>query len=944
MVQGVDTVAGGGRAVAVSGRIAFAVASGWSIVAASAEPDVPAPPDDSVLETVVVTGTRLGVPTRQSAAPVVALEAADLERRRADSLGDVLLALPVFTGTQQNTNVNNGGDGSTRAALRGLGSGRTLVLLNGRRLPNGGVGGDDSVDFNTLPMSMVERVEIVTSGASSIYGADAVAGAINVITKAPAPGAFARIERSAAAAGDGGVASAQAGAGMSIGGGAWTLGLDYVRQDGVKQGRRGYSATPLSQAAPDGPRFFAGNGNLPDGNVVVPAGNALGLAPGAYTHVGTTGQRTAANYRPVVLPGPDGFNFAPYNYLQTPNERGTAWLLGSQPVGGAELFFEGSWHRRESSQRLAPSPYRTGIGVAPLLANGRPGIPASNWYNPFGVDLRQVQRRAVELNERGFDQRITAWRALVGVRGDAGRWRYEIAGAEARSTSVVDERGLLVGARLAQALGPSGPDATGRIVCGRRDPATGIVPASAIVAGCVPLDLFGGVGSITRAMLDYSSVDLLDTGTNRQRWITASANGPWGRLPAGDVRWAVGVEYRREAADYTFDPLRLQGVAGGTDTPLPGASYRAREAYAEARAPLLSAAAFTGAVEATASVRRASFSSFGSNTTWSAGLHWAPLERLDARAVYARVYRAPSLDELYRGQRLDLASFPASDPCGNGPTPAQRANCAAAGVPGGAYVQNPSLGYEVLSGGNPALQPERGDTLNVGATWRASARTRVSVDAFRIELPGYIESPDEQLLLNECATRGLAATCGRILREPDGSVAQISVIQQNLGTFVTSGVDVAVDTATDLFGGVATLGVRATWLQRLDARFYPGAEPLRAAGRYALGPAPRWRTTADAAWTRGGLRLGYTVQTLGAYRACGVGFLDVTDCVPVSRAYFHDVDAAYTLRSGVRLYAGLRNATDRTPPFIPGSNANTDTGTYAVLGRLWFAGASFDWR
>lgn len=896
------------------------------------------------LDAVVVTGSRIAVPADESVLPVVTLGAPELERARADSLGDILQALPQALGTQQNTNVNNGGDGSTRLSLRALGAARTLVLLNGRRLPNGGIGGDASVDLNSLPLSMIERVEVLTSGASAVYGADAVAGVVNVITRTAEPGVSARVEHALALEGDGGVLTAQLAGGASLLGGTWMLGLDYVRQDGVKQDQRGYSAAPLSIRAPGAAPSFLGSPIAANGSFQLFGNNPFGLAPGIYTHTGATGDRTAANYRPFTPQ--DTFNFAPFNYLQTPSERGSAWLLGTRPVGDAELFFEGGWHRRVSSQRLAPATYMTSVGVAPILPNGRPGIPASNWYNPFGTGVGRVLRRFVELDERGFDQRITAWRALVGVRGDLGRWRYEAAAAESRGRADETERGLLAGVRLVPALGPSGPDASGRIVCGTRDAATGVVPQSAIVPGCVPLDLFGGAGSITREMLDYVSVTLLNRGTNRQRYVDLGAEGPWGRLPAGEIRWALGAEYRREAGSVDFDPLRLQGVAGGSGTPLPGGSFTAREAYAEARLPLLADAPLARSLDFVGAVRVADFSSFGSNTTWTAGLHWSPVERWWTRAVYGRVYRAPGIDELYRGIGVATVNFPDTDPCGNSPTPAQRANCAADGVPGGAYVQNVAVGYEAEAGGNPDLQPERGSTLGIGlgGSSQGALALQWSLDWYRIELPGFIASPEGADLLLECAERGSVATCARTERAPDGSLTLLRLVPGNFGRVTTRGMDATGAMEFALPRGDVALVLRASWLDRLDVQPFPGGEIERAAGTYGtLGAAPRWRASANATWELGGLRLGTTLQFIGGYEQCG-GPLAATECIDVESATIVDLDASYAFASGVRVYGGLRNAVDSEPPFVNGGAANTEPGNYRVLGRTWFAGVAYRLR
>ena len=203
-------------------------------------------------------------------------------------------------------------------------------------------------------------------------------------------------------------------------------------------------------------------------------------------------------------------------------------------------------------------PHRTSAKTsAPLLPDGERGIPATNYYNPFGVDLVVARRRLVELGDRGFNEEIDLWRAVAGVRGRFGDWSWE-AGSVCLQRRCGDNRdqACVAFARFIPALGPSGPDASGRIVCGERDPATGVVPEANVISGCVPLDLFGGVGSITREQSDYLGATLRDRGENSQRFLDVSLEGPSGRLPAGELRWALGAEYRREEGQYRFDPLR----------------------------------------------------------------------------------------------------------------------------------------------------------------------------------------------------------------------------------------------------------------------------------------------------------------------------------------------------------------------------------------------------
>ncbi len=630
----------------------------------AAEPEVP---EDRTLAEVIVTGTRLNVTQSDSIAPVTVLDRRDVERTGADSVGKIVRVLPMNTGSPIGTNVNNGGDGAARVDLRGLGSQRTLVLLNGRRFPNGGVGGDASVDLNMLPVSWIERIEVLASGASAVYGADAVGGVVNVITRTDVEGAEFGGGWTITERGDGEIVRGDGLVGFDLFGGSWSIGVDYTKQDGVSLARRDYSAAPLETIDANGGVGFVGNVAIPEGLFDVPEENALGLEPGFYTRVTGAAGQTAADYRPFT--NADGFNFAPFNYSQTPNERTSVWLLGSAPIAeSARFFVEALVHERDSSQELAPAPIFPGFGAGPTLPDGTTGVPAENYYNPFGVDMSGlITRRVVEQPTRGFTQELDFWRMLAGVEGELRDWDWKLAIGRAESDSTNLESGLLLTSRVQPALGPSGPDDSGRIVCGMRDPATGRVPAANVIAGCVPLNLFGGAGTITQEQLDYLSVPLVNSGTNEQDIAEAVLSGRWGQLFGRDVQWVFGAEYRRESGSLTGDPLRMAGTVSEFTQDLPAGSFNARELFGEVLIPLLHDRAWAHEVAMNLGARWSKFSSFDENTSLQAGLRWRPTEQIALRANYSEVFRAPSLFELYQSRAVAIETW--FDPCGNDPTP-----------------------------------------------------------------------------------------------------------------------------------------------------------------------------------------------------------------------------------------------------------------------------------
>jgi iron complex outermembrane recepter protein len=909
-----------------------------------------AAPDNRALEEIIVTGTRLSVSQSASIAPVTVLHHRDVERGGADSVAKLVRALPMNTGSPVNTNLNNGGDGSARVDLRGLGTERTIVLLNGRRLPNGGVGGDASVDLNMLPVAWLERIEVLASGASAVYGADAVGGVVNVITRRAFEGLQVAAARTITERGDGEILHGHALAGITVLEGNWSLGLDYTRQAGVKLDRRAYSAVPLSIVDANGTRQFAGSGAIAEGRFGVPRGNALGLAPGSYTRVNGAQGRTAADYR--LFEETDRFNFAPYTYSQTPNERGSFWLAGFQPLSqDAQFLFEALLHHRESEQELAPSPFFAQFGDGPTLEDGTPGIPATNYYNPFGLDIRSLGRRFVEQPTRGFTQDLDMWRVLAGIEGTMRDWTWRLAYARSESDTESVESGLLLRTRLVPALGPSGPDDSGRIVCGARDPATGRVPSANIIPDCVPLNLFGGAGTITQEQLDYLSAPLVNSGTNEQELAEGVLSGQWGQLFGQDLQWALGAEYRRESGSLVGDPLGSQGVASGLTQDLPVGSFDAREVFAELQLPLVRDRAWARELALNLGVRWSDFSSFDENTAWRTGLRWQVTSQIALRANYSDVFRAPSLFELY--QSLQTVIDVGSDPCGNEPTPEQQVNCGANGVPGGAYVEQDDL-IPTLVGGNPELSPEKGRSLGAGVIWTPPwmQGLSLSVDYFDIELDDFIGHATLDEALQQCADHGDETVCGTISRFADGSVSRVDLTGRNFGTLETSGFDLAVELRTATRAGDIDTRIVATYLDEWDEQPFPGGEVFERAGELRTFNGlprvlPRWRAWGYFDWNRGPWRASYAAEYIGSFEECGDGgqFLDDSECRRVGSMIVHDIEGGYEHASGLALRAAITNVTDRDPPFVNnGSEANTDPTTYRLLGRTYYLELSCSFR
>jgi len=910
-------------------------------------------PAEESIDEIIVTGSRLPLnPT----VPVTILSRHDIARGGANSLGDVLQALPMNAGSPLNTNVNISGepiygdyrgDGSVRVALRGH---ATLVLLNGRRFLNSGAGADTSVDLNTLPISFVDRVEVLPSGASAIYGSDAVGGVINVITRRDMVGLTLAGSQALAEHGDGAITTGQVAAGLDLLGGTWFLGIEKVKQEGVTLDRRSYSAVPLVIIDTEGTQAPFSNRATGEGRFAVPGGNVLGLQPGAYTRVdGATG-RTAADYR-LIDPVVDFFNVAPFHYSQTPNERGAFWLIGSLPLSErTDLIVEGLVDHRQSTQASAPDPYFG--GVAPTLADGSLGIPADSFYNPFGVDLARngppvIERRLVELGNRRFSEEVDLWRVLTGLEGRVADWLWTLSVAGAASDASTLEAGTFFRSRMALAVGPSGPDDTGRIVCGSPDPATRLVPAQSVIPGCVPLDLFGGPGSISREQLDYVSPGtLVHSGTNEERTAELVLRGPWGQLADREFEWVLGAAYRRDSGSFVTDP---KAVAENSESDvLTGGAYESRELFAEVQVPLLHDRRWAKELALNLAVRRSDSSAFDDHRSWQAGLHWQPLDDWTVRANYADVFNEPELWALH-DPRIRIFGFEL-DPCGNEPTPEEQVNCAADGVPGGAYAQTEDE-FEIVAGGNPNLEPETGFSIGAGLEYtpRWAEGLSLSVDYFHLEISNLISQLDVDRVLRECAAHGLSKVCDDIERFPDGNIRRVATFNENFGgLFDTRGVDFAIDwTSTEALGELnATL--LATYLERWDEQPFLEGSLFEHAGKFDAGAMPRWRGLGTLDLVSGPVLAAYSVEYIGSYtqtvfppRPAGDLFEEYSR--GIEPVLYHDIEGQYEFGNGFTLRAAITNLTNEDPPYVNlASAANTDPGTYRLLGRTYFLELRYD--
>ncbi len=533
-------------------------------------------------------------------------------------------------------------------------------------------------------------------------------------------------------------------------------------------------------------------------------------------------------------------------------------------------------------------------------------------------------------------------------------WTWELSADYGRNDTDVRTEGEFRADRLKLALGPSGLDVSGDIVCGKPDAETGLVPPQNAIPGCVPMNLFGGqgpdgTGTITQAMLDYATTTLTDRGYNEQQLYELIFRGDWGAIQDRAIKWAVGVTHRNEKAAARLDPAKLEGTAGNAPTNLDhGGEFRTNEAYAESVVPLLSGLPAAESLNLTGGLRYSDFSSFGSVTTYQAGLMYRPVQSITLRGSYGTVFRAPPIAALYTSNLNAITFF--VDPCGNSPTPEQQVHCAAAGVPGGSYVQPENDPTLVVLGGNRDLQPEKGDSVSGGITlapdWADGLE--LSIDYWRTSLDDVIViDPGGQVYLDACADSGVPDACARIRRGPDGSLISVDKRHANGASLVASGYDLDLGYTRPWLGGEFSTRLFASYLEQYDYVPAKGAATLDVAGteQFPFGALPHWRGLGFLQYSHGDWTGSYQVQYIGTMRECGEDN-DPTvfsGCRTIDDRWYQDLRLQYRFVVGPTLTFAISNLGNEDPPRVnfDSSGANTDSAAYPLLGRTYFLQLSY---
>ena len=884
------------------------------------------------LQAVVVTGSLIRRVDAETASPVVTLDSAALANNGSPTLGNVLQALPSFSGLATNPSNNSngggiasptleGGDGASRLSLRGLGFTRTLMLVDGQRLAN--------PDLNMIPSNMIERVDVLAEGATTAYGSDAIGGVANFILRKDFSGGELSINDGISSHGDGQRRGASFTVGASGDQGNIVGGINYNKYSPVLASQRGYSSHQYYLYSSG--LQAEGSSNIPNGKVTLPAGALQDQFGCSRLTRGSGSGSSLGDYR--CFANSDYYNYNAYNYIQTSQERTSAFVLGNYKISdGLTWYIDAFYNHTDSAGQDAPEPTSTGDGWT---------IAADNPNNPFGIEfcntsLPSCTGGAYNTRLTGAGNRLhtygtNTYDVITGLRGNFGKstWTWDLDVDYGHSERVQKDYNELNVAGL----------------------------QAAIDAGANIFDQTTLPTSVTDNPV-YSK-------NNSSKQVSFNASGELWDLPAGAVQLSAGALYRKEQMDYQvtsdaiLDPDTLNcGIAAeGCASPGRG-SFNVKELYAEALIPLLSDAPFAKSLNLDLGIRSSDYNTTGTTTNKKVAVEWKPIDDLLVRGTVSQVFRAPNLDELYDG--LTGLNPTVTDPCQNlsAAQLAQHAN----------LCQNVPVGYSVgyaaqitalYQGGANAgtrLRPEQGKSFDFGLVYSPSWATGLSstLDFWRINLSDYLQAVSAQTVLNVCAGDDGSPYCAYINRNPatsatPGALYYIYTPEVNLGNLSTSGVDFNVSYVIPHFDlgsfdpGRFKLTFNSTYTDTYRIGM-PGTPTQDYAGTYSaqFGNIARWRGSATLNWVRGNWNAQWQTRYIGHFTLLNA-YYDVPGSIPRASATYDSIKLGYTVPAiHMTFDVGVDNLTNRLPPLIyqNGMNYNVDTATYDTLGRYYWARAT----
>ena len=969
--------------------LASTIIAGAFAAPAFAQTDQAADKADSE-DTIVVTGSRLKQSNLVAVSPVTQVSDAEIDQRGTIRIEDLINILPqAFAG--QTSQISNGASGTATVNLRGLGAVRTLVLIDGKRLPFGSPESSPA-NLDLIPTQLVERVDVLTGGASAVYGSDAMAGVVNFIMKRDFEGvafdgqigyyedsnsnSFAQsVAKAAKQPFQGGSVfdgrslnlSATFGANSADGRGNVTVNLSYANQNAVEQRKRDISACAFG--LDNGPQSFGGVACI--GSSTSATGRFFAITPNGINDVFLQPDGQIVPF----VGGPDQtFNFNPFNFLQRPSEKFNFTTMAHYDIKpNVTAYMDLTLMDNQTNAQIAPSGTFAANGPVPC-SNPFLGSGPGSFFDAFGCTSPNDQatvfilRRNVEGGPRNSDIDLTTFRIVGGFRGTFNEhFDWDTFGQFSRTRYTTISRNDISIQNLNNALDVV-LDANGNPVC-----ASG-------AAGCVPYNIFQ-IGGVTQAAVDYITEDAFVNGTVEQKILGGTVQTDLGDfgvkspMAQSGIQISTGYEYRVDLLSLSPDALSatpgggLTGVGGAT-LPVAGKS-RVFELFGETQIPLVEGAAFAEELSLNGAYRYSNYSVKGNGVTngfntntYSAGLTWVPVNDLRFRGQYQRAVRAPNIIELFSAQNtglFDLQQNPdgSFDDCA-GPTPFRPlSECARTGVTAAQYGNIPDNAagqFNMITGGNPNLKPEVSDTYTLGTVVqpRWLPGLAISVDYFDIKVKQAIATIPPVQTFERCLDTGDPVFCNLIQRDSAGSLfldnttGGVTATNVNIATLKTSGFDISGTYTHDLGkAGSLSFNYNGTILDALKTTSFPGSGAKECKGLVSgeCGtPNPKYRHRATGTWsTPFDVDIALTWRYFGSVNRDGGPQGTINDHFKAKN--YLDLSGQFYATEKMTWRAGINNLLDADPPLSTetgagAGNGNTYPGVYDSLGRFLFLGVN----
>jgi len=909
------------------------------------------------LDEVVVTGSRIKRPDYLGNSPITSVSAEQITLTGTVNTESLLNTLPqVIPGLDRTS--NNPGNGTASVDLRGLGSNRTLVLVNGRRAnPTGGGG---VVDINTIPNSLIDSVEVVTGGASAVYGSDAISGVVNFKLKDDFEGAEISAGYETTGDGDADIFSADVTLGANFDGGRGNAVINFSHTDRQElfQGDRDFST------------FAQFEGTDAAGNTILENGGSSGVPATSIFAGGFAGFSPASNgvifgqdgsVRPFVAGGDnnDFYNYAPVNYIQLPQERNQITsLLNYDLTDTVEVYANLFLTTSEVPQQLAPTPI---FQTASFTLDGSPFItPQAQQIisdaigegvdtDGDGIDdtgRALLRRRLEEVGPRVAQSDFTSYSVVTGIRGDFGSsgWGYDAYYQTGNSKLDLTQLGNVNRDRFNQALllNPAGN-------------ACQDGGSNGSTVGCSPLNIFGE-GNISPQSAAFLRTAVTAIGEFDQTIASFNLTGDVAGLPV-----ALGYEYRENEFDFRpSQDLAAGTIAGFNGQPPSGGRFSVNEIYGETLINITKDQSWAKNLELELAARYSDYSTIGSLGTYKVAGTWELNDNVRFRGGYNLAVRAPGIAELFSPASENFPS--ATDPCSasGGPvSPDVAAICAATGVPAnviGTPAINPAAGQvRAVGGGNPNLVEEEATTFTLGVVFNPTENITASIDYFDIDIEDYIATfgGGANNILATCydtsdPAGGIGSDfCNAVNRRGDGTIDFVATSAQNVAAQTLKGIDLSARYTTDLYGGEASIKYLGTITEEREFTPFAGAEATDCAGQFGQDicgdPNPEYKHRVTFGWT--GEKL--NAQLLWRYLGSTTDDDDAVDYAVerIGSFNYFDLSGSYQFNDNYKLTFGVDNLFDEQPPILGGNaqQANTYPASYDVFGRTYFlkVGAKF---